>query len=62
MSTVTFTGDKFEVLAKSVAGALGIPDLRYVITPHPLSQFSEEEMRRIAEDRYKAVLRALIES
>jgi hypothetical protein len=57
--TVTFTGDKFEVLAKGVAAALGLPNLPYVITPHPIFQFSEEEIRAIAEDRYQAVLRAL---
>lgn len=52
-------GDKFEPLGKGVAGALGIPDLRYVTTPHPINRFSDEEVAGLAVERYPAVVRAL---
>ena len=52
-------GDKFEPLGKSVASALGIPDMRYVITPHPINRFSDKEVAGLADERYTNVLRAL---
>jgi hypothetical protein len=52
-------GDKFEALGKGVAGALGIPDIRYVTTPHPINRFSNEEIAGLAKERYADVLRAL---
>ena len=52
-------GDKFEPLGKGVAGALGIPDLRYVTTPHPINRFSDEEVAGLAVERYAAIVQAL---
>lgn len=52
-------GDKFEPLAKGVAGALGIPNLRYVTTPHPINRFSDEGVAGLATERYADVVRAL---
>jgi hypothetical protein len=55
-------GDKFEPLGKGVAGALGIPNLRYVTTPHPINRFSDEEVAGLATERYADVVRALTRS
>jgi hypothetical protein len=55
-------GDKFEPLGKGVAGALGIPDLRYVTTPHPINRFSDEEVAGLAAERYDDVVLALTRS
>ena len=52
-------GDKFEPLGKGVAGALGLPDLRYVTTPHPINRFSDEQVAALAAERYSAVVQAL---
>jgi hypothetical protein len=52
-------GDKFEPLGKGVAGALGIPDLRYVTTPHPINRFSDDEVAGLAAERYADVVRAV---
>jgi hypothetical protein len=52
-------GDKFEPLGKGVAAALGIPDLRYVTTPHPINRFTDEEIAELAAERYADVVRAL---
>lgn len=59
MPTVTFIGDKFEPLGKGVAGALGLPDLRYVTLPHPLNRFSEGDMAALATEHYGDVVKAL---
>jgi hypothetical protein len=56
---VAFIGDKFEPLGKSVARALGIPDLCYVTVPHPINRLSEDEVVALAHDRYPLVVRAL---
>jgi hypothetical protein len=60
--TVTFIGDKFEPLAKSVAIVLGIKDLRYVTVPHPINTVPNHKIPGLALDRYQAVLDALLDN
>jgi len=57
--TVTFTADKFEVLATSVSRVIGMPDLKYVITPHPIVHLTSDEIAAIAMAQYDRVRRAI---
>jgi hypothetical protein len=57
--TVTFTADKFEVLATSVSRVIGMPDLKYVITPHPIVRLTPDEIASVALALYDKVRRAI---
>ena len=56
---MTFIGDSFEVLGASIARVLGMPDLPYVITPHPIVRLSDQEIVEVANQHVAEVIRAI---
>lgn len=59
MPTVTITSETFAELGRREAAAFAMPDLPYVLVPHPVAQRPAEELRRIADGIYAGVMQAL---
>jgi hypothetical protein len=57
--SVFVASSEFEDAAEVQARALGLPDVRRVIVPHPIQDATDEEMRAKAEAALDATLRAL---
>jgi hypothetical protein len=54
---VAIVTDRFEALARSVAGSLGRPFLQLAVIPHPLGGLSKEEVYGKAEGALEDVVR-----
>jgi len=53
--------DVFVTLGSAEAERLGLPELRYVVVPHPIGHRSERELDGIADGAYDGVVSALTE-
>lgn len=49
----------FEQAAAHQAAALGQPDIRRVLVPHPIQDRTDEELRMLANDAVEEILRGL---
>jgi hypothetical protein len=49
----------FENLGRTAARAQGFPDLRMLVLPHPMESRPGPEVRRIARDRFAALIAQL---
>ena len=58
---VVVVTEVFENLARTAAAARGLPDLRMHVLPHPMESRPETEVRAIARERFRAILRLLAE-
>lgn len=59
MPTVTVASEAFATLGRSVAEHHGMPDLPFVVVPHPVALESEASIRGLAERSIEAVVAAL---
>ena len=59
LPTVTITSDVFATLGSSVAERLGMPDLPFVIVPHPVAHRSVAAVEQLADDVLSDIVRAL---
>ena len=59
MPTVTIVSDLFLDLAKSIASARGLPELKLAIIPHPLGGLPPEEVRAKAAKAINAIIGSL---
>lgn len=48
---MTVVTEKFVSLAKTSARALGFPDLRFVVVPHPFETLPRDRLREIATEK-----------
>jgi hypothetical protein len=51
----------FEETGKAMAQAWGVPDFKFVTTPHPIANLTEEELDQRAEEIVPEVVRLLLE-
>ncbi len=57
--TVTFVSETFVSFAKARCSGLGMPDLRFVVVPHPVADRPREELEAIAIERFEDIRSAL---
>ncbi len=57
---MTLGTEPFVSLAKATAQSLGFPDLPLVVLPHPFETLSQEEVRRLCDERFDEVLSKVI--
>ena len=57
--TVTLVSQAFESFARARCRGLGMPDLRFVVVPHPIADRPPEELKAIALERFDAIVAAL---
>lgn len=60
MPTVTVTSDIFFTLGRSVAEHLGLPDLPFVVVPHPVALESDAAITALADGLVDDVVAALV--
>lgn len=58
-AAVAVVTQEFESLAHTMAANAGRPALRVHVLPYPLDSRPEEEVRHIAREHYRPLLRAL---
>ncbi len=58
--TVTLATTFFEDLLRETAAGEGVPDLRYVMLPHPMEDRPDRETRAIARESVERLLSALV--
>ena len=58
-TAVVVVTQEFEALAERMAANAGRPGLRTLVLPYPLDTRPEEEVRTIARERHRSLLRAL---
>ena len=56
--TVTFTTTEFVGLAKDTALSQGVPDLSFVIYPHPMGMIPTEEIRQHTDQMFPEIMKA----
>lgn len=59
MPTVTITTEVFATLGAGVAERLGMPDLPFVLVPHPVAHRPEDAIHELADGLLEAVRRDL---
>lgn len=57
--SVFVASSEFVDAAQVQARSLGLPELEWVIVPHPIQDATDEELRARADDALGSVLRAL---
>ena len=58
-AAVAVVTQEFEALARTMAANAGRSGLRLLVLPYPLETRPEKEVRQIARDHYRPLLRAL---
>lgn len=58
---VFIASSEFEQAATAQAEALGLPEVRHIIVPHPIQDATDDEMRAKADAIVDAVVAALVE-
>ncbi len=58
-AAVAVVTEEFESLAHTMAANAGRSGLRVFVLPYPLESRPEEEVRSIARERYRSLLRTL---
>ena len=58
-TAVAVVTQEFEALAHTMAANAGRPGLRVFVLPYPLETRPEEEVREIARDHWRSVLRTI---
>lgn len=57
---VFVASSEFEQAATAQAAALGLPEVRRIIVPHPIQDATDDEMRAKADAIVEAVVAALV--
>ena len=58
---MTICSNRFEVLARTTATGLGMPDLPLVIVPHPIGGISAEEVMAKADGILDNLIKQLVQ-
>jgi hypothetical protein len=58
-TAVAVVTEEFESLAHTMAANAGRSGLRVLVLPYPLESRSEKEVRSIARDHYRSLMRTL---
>jgi hypothetical protein len=54
--TVTASSDQFEGLARNTVKSIGLPDMAFVIVPHPMGMISLQEIRAKADEAFPKIV------
>jgi len=57
---VTICTDRFEILARTTAKGMGMPNLSLVVVPHPIGGIDPEEVKIKADDIFDVVVARLL--
>jgi hypothetical protein len=60
--TVTICSDRFEILARTTAKGMGMPNLALVIVPHPIGGISPEEVKVKAGNIFDMTIARLLDN
>lgn len=57
---VTINTDAFKTSTRFVAKSLGLPDIKMVTVPHPLTTLTEKRLEKLGEDVWEEVRDAFL--